>query len=70
MKDFKEMTAIEIKDRGNAYFSKKQYESAIDCYTKAIVSTSNLHTEIFKRLFIFDLNQLITIENSILCSLA
>ena len=38
MKDFKDMSAVEIKDRGNAYFAKKQYESAITCYTNAIVS--------------------------------
>ena len=38
MKDFKDMSATEIKDRGNTYFAKKQYDSAIDCYSKAIVS--------------------------------
>ena len=38
MKDFKDMSAVEIKDRGNAYFAKKKYESAITCYTNAIVS--------------------------------
>ncbi|XP_028413211.1 E3 ubiquitin-protein ligase CHIP-like isoform X2 [Dendronephthya gigantea] len=44
MKDFKEMTAIEIKDRGNAHFSKKQYESAIDCYSKAILKSPDMAT--------------------------
>jgi tetratricopeptide (TPR) repeat protein len=43
MKDFQQMTTTEIKDRGNAYFAKKQYESAIDCYNKAIVSDES-HT--------------------------
>lgn len=38
MKDFKNMSTIEVKNCGNAYFAKKQYDSAIDCYSKAIVS--------------------------------
>lgn len=46
MKDFKDMTAVEIKDRGNAYFAKKQYESAINCYTNAIVSKFRLHSSL------------------------
>lgn len=43
MKDFKEMTALEIKEQGNSHFSSKKYELAIDCYGKAIVS---VHTYI------------------------
>jgi tetratricopeptide (TPR) repeat protein len=53
MKDFQQMTTTEIKDRGNAYFAKKQYESAIDCYNKAIVSDES-HTWITCSLFIYD----------------
>lgn len=56
MKDFKEMSTIQIKDRGNAHFAKKQYELAIDCYSKAIVSnrTSCLKKPVYLR-FVYDL---------------
>lgn len=46
MKDFKEMTALEIKEQGNSHFSSKKYELAIDCYGKAIVSVPFINTSV------------------------
>ncbi|XP_046854873.1 E3 ubiquitin-protein ligase CHIP-like [Xenia sp. Carnegie-2017] len=44
MKDFKNMSTIEVKNCGNAYFAKKQYDSAIDCYSKAISKSPDMAT--------------------------
>lgn len=37
MKD--DMTAIELKDLGNKFFSARKYEDAISCYSKAIIKS-------------------------------
>lgn len=36
-------TSKELKDEGNEYFKKKEYEKAIDCYTQAISLEPNDH---------------------------
>lgn len=41
------MSAVELKDQGNRLFGAKQYDDAIQCYTKAIVSL------ILKQIFIY-----------------
>lgn len=51
MKDFKEMTALEIKEQGNKYFSMKQYELAIDCYGKAIVSMRSANMTFWRKFY-------------------
>lgn len=43
------LSDVELKDQGNRFFSTRKYEDAINCYTKAIVSSVsppliNLHS--------------------------
>jgi hypothetical protein len=33
-----ELSAFELKDEGNKYYSLHKYEDAINCYSRAIVS--------------------------------
>lgn len=40
-------TDKDLKEEGNRLFSYKQYEKAIECYNKAIVSTINCSFLIF-----------------------
>lgn len=42
MKD--DMTAIELKDLGNKFFSARKYEDAISCYSKAIIKSPSTAT--------------------------
>lgn len=35
-------SAVELKEQGNRHFSTRNYEDAISCYTKAIVSFISL----------------------------
>ncbi|XP_020912442.1 E3 ubiquitin-protein ligase CHIP [Exaiptasia diaphana] len=38
------MSAVELKDQGNRLFGAKQYDDAIQCYTKAIIKNSTVPT--------------------------
>ena len=38
-------TASDLKEQGNRLFASRNYDDAIGCYTKAIVST--LHFELY-----------------------
>lgn len=40
-------TDKDLKEEGNRLFSYKQYEKAIECYNKAIVSNINYLSSIF-----------------------
>ena len=32
------MNDVELKDKGNKYFSQRKYDDAVKCYSEAIVS--------------------------------
>ena len=32
------MNDVELKDKGNKYFSQRKYDEAVKCYSEAIVS--------------------------------
>ena len=39
------MNANDLKDQGNMYFAARRFNDAVECYTKAIVSTAGLFSE-------------------------
>ena len=36
------MTAVDLKEQGNRLFVGRHYDGAVQCYTKAIVSTTGI----------------------------